>query len=98
MRSGSFSTEDVCRITGLSYRQLDYWTRTGLVRPSLHDGRGSGAPYRRWSGSDVDEVLLIAKLVRAGVSYGRIRDDRDPRKTAKAVAEAMGRVLEEVAS
>ena len=38
----------VCKIVGISYRQLDYWARTDLVRPSLADARGSGT-QRRYS-------------------------------------------------
>jgi DNA-binding transcriptional MerR regulator len=37
-----FRVPEVTKIVGISYRQLDYWARTGLVRPSLQDARGSG--------------------------------------------------------
>src|SRR2546430_13219851 len=36
----------VCKIVGITYRQLDYWARTELVRPSLADARGSGTQRR----------------------------------------------------
>ena len=45
----------VCAIVGITYRQLDYWARTGLLRPSLVDAKGSGSqravllPGRVWS-------------------------------------------------
>ncbi|HEV8683578.1 MAG TPA: MerR family transcriptional regulator, partial [Actinomycetota bacterium] len=42
MDEQGYRVPDVCRIVGISYRQLDYWTRTGLVRPSVRDARGSG--------------------------------------------------------
>src|SRR2546430_11246788 len=41
----------VCKIVGITYRQLDYWARTELVRPSLADARGSGT-QRRYSYRD----------------------------------------------
>src|SRR5256886_4045882 len=37
----------VCKIVGITYRPLDYWARTELVRPSLADARGSGTQRRR---------------------------------------------------
>ena len=31
----------VCKIVGITYRQLDYWARTDLVRPSVCDANGA---------------------------------------------------------
>ena len=42
----------VCSLVGITYRQLDYWARTGLLRPSIADATGSGS-QRRYSYSDV---------------------------------------------
>jgi hypothetical protein len=50
----------VCTIVGISYRQLDYWARTDLVRPSIADARGSGT-QRTYSYRD----LVRLKVVRA---------------------------------
>jgi DNA-binding transcriptional MerR regulator len=36
----------VCSIVGITYRQLDYWARTNLIRPSLADAKGSGSQRR----------------------------------------------------
>ncbi|MFZ2272130.1 MerR family transcriptional regulator, partial [Corynebacterium variabile] len=33
----------VCQITGITYRQLDYWTRTNLIHPSVAEATGSGS-------------------------------------------------------
>ena len=85
---GSYSTVQASRISGLTYRQIDYMVRTGLVRASLLSAAGSGT-QRRWSGGDVDRLLLIAKLLKAGVSMERIRRDRDPEKTVRAVVTAL---------
>ncbi len=30
-----FRGPQVCKIVGITYRQLDYWARTGLLRPSI---------------------------------------------------------------
>jgi len=43
MIEAGFSGTKTASIVGISYRQLDYWARTGLVRPSLLDAAGSGS-------------------------------------------------------
>ena len=57
----------VCDIVGITYRQLDYWARTNLIRPSIADARGSGT-QRRYSYRDLVELKVIKKLLDAGVS------------------------------
>jgi len=63
---------DVQNIVGISYRQLDYWARTGLVRPSVQDAGGSGT-QRLYSFEDLVVLRTIKKLLDAGVSLQRIR-------------------------
>jgi DNA-binding transcriptional MerR regulator len=67
-----FSGPRVCRLTGVTYRQLDYWARTGLVTPSITAATGSGSK-RRYSYSDLLEVKVIKRLLNAGVSLARAR-------------------------
>jgi len=62
----------VCKIVGITYRQLDYWARTGLLRPSLADARGSGT-QRRYSFRDVVELKVIKQLLDAGVKLQQAR-------------------------
>ena len=92
---GSYSTVQASRISGLTYRQIDYMVRTRLVEASLLSAAGSGT-QRRWSGADVDRLVLIAKLLKAGVSMERIRRDRNPEKTAAAVVKALEPYIAEV--
>ena len=47
-----FRGTQVCSIVGITYRQLDYWARTDLLRPSIVDASGSGS-QRRYSYGDV---------------------------------------------
>ena len=63
---------DVQKIVRISYRQLDYWARTGLVRPSVRDAGGSGT-QRLYSFEDLVVLRTIKKLLDAGVSLQRIR-------------------------
>ncbi len=62
----------VCAIIGISYRQLDYWARTDLVRPSLADAHGSGT-QRRYSYRDLVRLKVIKSLIDAGVKLQTAR-------------------------
>jgi DNA-binding transcriptional MerR regulator len=62
----------VCKIVGITYRQLDYWARTDLVRPSIHDAAGSGT-QRLYSYSDLVSLKVIKNLLDAGVSLQTAR-------------------------
>jgi len=67
-----FSGPKVCRVTGVTYRQLDYWARTNLVTPSITPAQGSGSK-RTYSYRDVLEVKVIKSLLDSGVSLSRAR-------------------------
>lgn len=67
-----FRGPNVCKIVGISYRQLDYWARTGLATPSVQPAQGSGS-QRLYSFEDLIELKLIKKLLDAGVSLHRVR-------------------------
>lgn len=62
----------VCEIVGITYRQLDYWARTDLIRPSLADAAGSGT-QRRYSYRDLVELKVVKSLLDAGVSLQTAR-------------------------
>lgn len=77
-----YTATEVCRVTHVSYRQLDYWARTGLVVPSLRLASGSGeGKHRLYSEGDLDRLRLILRLLGLGVSLQAIRQDGDPCKT-----------------
>lgn len=61
-----------CKIVGISYRQLDYWTRTGLVEPSIQPAQGSGT-QRLYSFNDLLQLKLIKSLTDAGASLQKVR-------------------------
>ena len=62
----------VCSIVGITYRQLDYWARTGLLHPSISQARGSGS-QRIYSYSDLLQLKVIKRLLDAGVSLQAAR-------------------------
>ncbi len=68
-----FSGTRAAQIVGITYRQLDYWARTDLVRPSLADANGSGS-RRQYSYRDLLELKVIKKLLDAGVRLESVRD------------------------
>lgn len=61
------------KIAGISYRQLDYWTRTGLVQPSLGAAEGSGS-RRSYSYQDLLQLRMIKTLLDAGIRLEHVRD------------------------
>jgi DNA-binding transcriptional MerR regulator len=67
-----FRGPQVCKIAGITYRQLDYWARTDLLRPSISEARGSGT-QRRYSYTDLLELKVIKQLLDAGVSLQSAR-------------------------
>jgi DNA-binding transcriptional MerR regulator len=62
----------VCSIVGITYRQLDYWARTGLLHPSISQARGSGS-QRVYSYADLLQLKVIKRLLDAGVSLQAAR-------------------------
>lgn len=62
----------VCKIVGITYRQLDYWARTGLVTPSVRSASGSGT-QRLYSFDDVVQLRVVKRLLDTGVSLQRVR-------------------------
>jgi DNA-binding transcriptional MerR regulator len=69
---GGFRGPQVCALVGISYRQLDYWARTGLLRPSVAEARGSGTK-RQYSYRDLVELKVIKQLLDSGVSLQSAR-------------------------
>jgi DNA-binding transcriptional MerR regulator len=71
--AAGFSGTKTASIVGITYRQLDYWTRTGLVRPSLGDAAGSGS-RREYSYRDLLELRVIKNLLDAGIKLEAVRE------------------------
>lgn len=61
-----------CRIAGITYRQLDYWARTGLVEPSVRAAKGSGS-QRLYAFRDILLLKIVKRLLDTGVSLQQIR-------------------------
>jgi len=61
-----------CNAAGITYRQLDYWARTGMVEPTVRTAGGSGT-QRLYSFRDILLLKVIKRLLDAGVSLQQIR-------------------------
>jgi DNA-binding transcriptional MerR regulator len=80
-----------CHAAGISYRQLDYWARTGLVVPSVRDASGSGT-QRLYSFRDIVVLKVVKRLLDAGVSLQNIRKAIDTLRS-RGVADLAGITL-----
>jgi len=67
-----FRAPQVCNLVGITYRQLDYWARTGLLQPTLKTAKGSGS-QRLYGFSDVVQLKVVKRLLDAGMSLKKIR-------------------------
>ena len=83
MAEEGYRGPQVCKIVGITYRQLDYWARTDLIRPSVADAKGSGS-QRRYGYRDLLELKVIKSLLDAGVSL------QSARRAIKTLHENVG--------
>src|SRR3954470_4321704 len=72
MSETGYSGTKAATIVGITYRQLDYWARTDLIRPSLADASGSGS-RRLYSYRDLLELRVIKSLLDAGIKLESVR-------------------------
>jgi DNA-binding transcriptional MerR regulator len=66
----------VAKLVGITYRQLDYWARTGLVEPSLRTAKGSGS-QRLYNFRDIVTLKIVKRLLETGVTLQQIRTALD---------------------
>lgn len=68
-----YSGKKAAEIVGITYRQLDYWARTDLIRPSLTDASGSGS-RRQYSYRNLLELKVIKNLLDSGIRLEQVRE------------------------
>jgi DNA-binding transcriptional MerR regulator len=71
-----YRAPQVCKIVGITYRQLDYWARTDLLKPSLQTASGSGS-QRLYAFGDIVQLRVVKRLLDAGMSLKKIRQAMD---------------------
>jgi DNA-binding transcriptional MerR regulator len=84
----SFSTGDAVRITGVSFRNIDYWARTKFIVPSIADARGTGTE-RKYSFSDLLALRVARELREAGLSTQSLRRIVDFLRTRKGLTNPL---------
>lgn len=89
-----FRTCDVARLLGITRRQLHYWARTGLVRPTQRTKGG----HHRYTRRDFVALQATKRLIDAGVSVQRIRRSAETLKQMLPAVEQPLAELELVAS
>src|SRR2546427_13041588 len=72
MSDAGFGSTIVLKLTGVTYRQLDYWARTGLLGSSIRQAAGRGS-RRAYSFEDLVALRVVARLLGAGVSLQAVR-------------------------
>ncbi|HEY8302865.1 MAG TPA: MerR family transcriptional regulator [Jatrophihabitans sp.] len=80
-----------CSAAGITYRQLDYWARTGLVAPTIRSASGSGS-QRLYSFKDILVLKVVKRLLDTGVSLQNIRTAVDHLR-ARGVEDLAGITL-----
>lgn len=81
----TFSSHEVCKLAGITWRQLDYWTRTGVLTPSWRGVRGSGGK-RRWTDADVYQARVVGLLM----AWSTHADTGGAGRIARRVAQELG--------
>lgn len=71
-KDGGFKGAVAARAAGITYRQLDYWARTGLVEPTVQGASGSGS-QRLYGFRDILVLKLVKRLLDTGISLQQIR-------------------------
>lgn len=88
----AYRAPEVCRLTGLTYRQLDYWARVGTLRPSIQDSEGSGS-QRLYSSDDVKKARATAQLLQLGIRQPL--EQTDPVSTIQDLIDQLTSVRED---
>ncbi len=71
-KSRGYGTHIAAKAVGITYRQIDYWARTGLVVPSLAAATGSGS-RRYYSYTNLLELKVVKRLLDAGIKLDKVR-------------------------
>ena len=86
--TAGFSTGDAVRISGVSFRNIDYWARTKFIVPSIAEAQGTGTE-RRYSFTDLLALRVARELREAGVSTQSLRRVVDFLRTKKGLTQPL---------
>jgi len=84
MTTDGYSGTRAADVVGITYRQLDYWARTGLIAPSIASAAGSGS-RRLYSYRDLLELRVVKSMLDAGIKLEAVRNAFDYLRTQAEV-------------
>ena len=67
---------ELCAEAGITYRQVDHWTRTGLLVPVDGNSPGQGH-WHRYPPEEVAKAKAVVALIQAGLYLPQIRKHID---------------------
>ncbi len=67
-----YTSKEACKVADITYRQLHYWDKTNLVKPSIAAADGTGSK-RVYSFIDLVYLRVTAELKTEGISLQKIR-------------------------
>lgn len=82
----TYRAPEVCRLAGITYRQLDYWARAGILKPSIRDSAGSGTK-RLYSSADIKKARATGRLLHLGIRQPL--EEGDPMSTIQDLIDQL---------
>jgi DNA-binding transcriptional MerR regulator len=89
-----YGSSELCRIIGISYRQLEYWTLIGVIIPTV-EHRGAKS-FKRYTDNDIWILKRIKELTDEGFLVSRALDKlkkEHPERFARAGRESLEKGL-----
>jgi len=68
----AYNSKTVCKLVGISKRQIGYWDETHLIKPSVQEAGGRGS-VRLYSFADLVQLAVVKSLIDQGISLQKIR-------------------------
>ena len=68
----NYNTKTVCKILGLTKRQVDYWDRSHFIKPTVNEASGYGS-VRLYSFTDLIQLKVAKTLRDGGISIQKLR-------------------------
>lgn len=90
-REGLTASEVLDAVPGLTYRQLDFWSRTGRIQP-LPGKHGSGH-YHRYTSEQVRVIGRMHRLVMLGFTLDAAHHIATDRKTAEQALRGISTIV-----
>ena len=91
--TGPFTTADVANLTGATFRQLDYWTRNGIITPSRTLTEVGSGHQRQWDRDAVLEAAITKRFADAGIDLGLIREATDVIHLAQTLMRSLHDII-----